>query len=342
MYNEELKQKLIMFLHGKKRIAVVQGDNPDADSLSSSLALEEILHAQDIDSVLLSSIDVPMHLRYMEGWDRTTSELAVDIDGWILVDCEYLSLLDNYKNTGVYDTLLQKPLLILDHHGSPSDIDFAEIVVNDTEAAATGQVIYAIAKLMDWHISQRAAEMMAVSILSDTLGFNSDVMANNPAPLRIMAELVESGVNLGELNERRLARLKVTPDIFRYKAELMKRVEFHYDNSIATIDIPHEEIKGYSMEYNPTVILDETRMIEGVAVTIGLKSYENNGKIFRITARIRCNYGFRIARDLASQFGDGGGHEYAAGFKLEGDDLNFNDVKRDVITKAHELLVEEN
>ena len=70
MYNEELKTKLQSFFADKKHVVIVQGDNPDADSLASSLALEELLFKRGIDSTMYCSIDVAQYLRYLEGWDR--------------------------------------------------------------------------------------------------------------------------------------------------------------------------------------------------------------------------------------------------------------------------------
>lgn len=335
---EDVKGRVEKFLSEKKRLVIVQGDNPDADSLASSLALEELFGELGIDTTMYCSIDVGHHLRYLDGWDRVTNELPNDFDGWVLVDCEYLRLLDNVNSAGLLSRLRTKPLFVIDHHDSPSDIDFAEILLNDPDSGATGEVIYKVARVFNWNINKRAAEMMAVSILSDTLGFNSEFMHGHSGPLRTMAELVELGVKLGELNERRLRQFQITPEIFAYKAELMKRVQFHYENTIATLEIPHDEIKEYSMDYNPTVVLDETRMIQNLAVMIGFKSYERNGSLYRITGRIRCGYGYKIAKDLAMHFKDGGGHVYAAGFKIEGDDLKLDEIKNETILKAHELL----
>ena len=338
MYNDELKSKIASYLEHKKHIVIVQGDNPDADSLASSLALEELLFKQDIDTTMYCSIDVAQYLRYLEGWDRVTNQLPSKFDGWILVDCEYLRLLDNVKASGDLPILISKPLMIMDHHDSPSDIDFAEVLLNDPKCGATGQVIHNVAKLMGWEVSLRASEMMVVSILADTLGFNGEFMNGNSSPLRTVADLVDGGVKLGELNERRVRQFQISPDIFRYKSDLMQRVEFHYDNKIATLDIPHDEIKEFSMDYNPTVVLDETRNIAGLTVTIGFKSYERAGKVYRITGRVRCGFGYRFARDLASHFKDGGGHPYAAGFKIEGQDLNLAEIKKEAIQKAIELI----
>ncbi len=342
MYDADLKQKLEHYFGNNNHLVVVQGDNPDGDSLASSLALEQILHEQGKEVTMLCSIDVPEYLKHMEGWSRVVNQLPHNFDGWVLVDCEYMRLLDNYTKDDTLSRLRTKPLLIIDHHDSPTDIDFAECIVNDIEGAATGQVIYNICQLMSWNVSKETGELLVTSIMSDTLGLTSVALDNRPAPLRIVADLVEKGVSLSTLNERRLARLKITPEIFKYKGELIRRTEFHHEGSIATLEIPHDEIKEFSMEYNPTVVLDEARYINKLAVMIGFKSYERNGKVFRITGRIRCTNGYSIARDLAASFDDGGGHAYAAGFKVEGQNLDISDIKKQAVAKAHELLSEAN
>ena len=91
------------------------------------------------------------------------------------------------------------------------------------------------------------------------------------------------------------------------------------------------------MSYNPTIILDEMRMVRGVKVSIGFKTYDNDGRLTRITARIRCNRGSLIAKDLAESFG-GGGHPYASGIKWQGNNLDLEDIKTQVIQKATELI----
>lgn len=50
-----------------ERIVVVQADNPDADSLASALALEQILGDMKKDISLYCGVDLPSYLRYMPG-----------------------------------------------------------------------------------------------------------------------------------------------------------------------------------------------------------------------------------------------------------------------------------
>ncbi len=99
------------------------------------------------------------------------------------------------------------------------------------------------------------------------------------------------------------------------------------------ITIPWEEIEKYSHEYNPSIlVLDEMRFVEKVAVAVAFKTYPDG----RITAKLRANHGYNIAAELAQSFG-GGGHPYAAGFKVI-DGSTLEEVKSRYIGKAGQLL----
>lgn len=127
--------------------------------------------------------------------------------------------------------------------------------------------------------------------------------------------------------------MRKSPELIRYKGELLQRVEYFSDNRIATITVPWKEIERYSPSYNPTMlVLDDMRMTENTDIAIGFKFY-NDGKV---TAKIRCNYGRPIANDLAQHFG-GGGHPYASGFKVA-DGRSFDDIKKECIREATLLL----
>ena len=68
------------------RIAIIQAENPDGDSLGSSLALEEILGAMGKQVSLHCPVDIPKYLRYLPGWDRVEPELDTQADLIIIVD----------------------------------------------------------------------------------------------------------------------------------------------------------------------------------------------------------------------------------------------------------------
>ena len=66
-------------------------------------------------------------------------------------------------------------------------------------AVATGEVIYELATSLGWALNPTARNMLAVSILSDSLGLISE--GTSARSIHIIAELVESGVRLAELED---------------------------------------------------------------------------------------------------------------------------------------------
>lgn len=316
-------------LDDKKHILIVQADNPDGDSVASSLALEQILHDLGKEPQMYCGVDIPKHLRHLSGWDRVEKDIPHTFDASIIVDCSSRSLLEIADNNGQLSWLLAKPVIILDHHDIKPTID-ATINYNDAKSVATGEVIYNLAKELHWPLTKTAKNMIAISILSDSLGLMTE--ATTPRSIRIIADLVESGVSLPELDEARRETMRKSIDLVRYKGELLKRIEYLDNTSIATITIPWEEIEKYSSQYNPSIlVLDDMRLTEGTKIAIAFKTYKDN----RVTAKIRANYGYPIANQLAEHFG-GGGHPYASGFKVIG--KPFHELKSDTIKYASELL----
>lgn len=299
----------IDLINNSSKIVVIQADNPDADSLASSLALEHILGDQGKEVSMYCGVDMPSYLRYLDGWDRVVTELPTNFDLSIIVDTSSLSLLEVLGKTGELKWLKSKPCVVIDHHNTKSSIDFSKNIIDD-EAVATGEIIYKIAKENNWKISTQACEYVATSILSDSLGLMSE--GTTAESIKIIAELVENGVSLAKLDNSRKQHQKKQPELLKYKGRLLDRVEYFNDQSIALIRIPWEEIEKYSPLYNPSMlVMDEMRQVEKVKLAVAFKSYPDG----RITAKIRCNYGITIADKIAEQFG-GGGHPYASGFRI--------------------------
>lgn len=324
--------KINDILASANQIVIIQADNPDGDSLGSALALEQILGDLGKEPFLYCGVDIPDYLKHLQGWDRVTKEMPAQFDASIIVDTSANILLEKLNHSPYKPWVAAKPVIVLDHHaGVPCDIPYAKIVLNDSTAVATGEVIYKLAKEFEWQINLSAMEHIASSILSDSLGLSSE--GTTASTYRIMADLVDGGVDRPALEEARRAFTKMPETIFRYKAELIKRTELHADGRLALVTIPHEEIMEYSPLYNPAPLI-QTDMLqtEGVQVAIVLKLYQDG----KVTGSIRCSSHGAIAANLATHFG-GGGHIYAAGFKTT-DGRPHAEIKAQCIAKATELL----
>jgi phosphoesterase RecJ-like protein len=329
MEHEE-PQKIAQIIEQAHKIVILQADNPDGDSLASALAMEQILGNLGKEPYLYCAIDMPAHLRHMSGWDRVNRELPAQFDASVIVDTSADSLFEILNNSGYKGWVTSKPSIVLDHHATESTIDWATVILN-MPVVATGQVIYELAQRLEWPLNQNTCEFLASSILSDSLGLTTD--ATSARTIHIVAELVEKGVSIAELENRRREMNRKSVEILAYKGRLIERIQYSDDGRVATVDIPWEEIEKYSQEYNPSIlVMDEMRLVEGVDLAIAFKVYKGD----RYTAKIRCNYGKPIANKLAEHFG-GGGHPYASGFKVQ-DGRPFNEVKSECIAIATELL----
>jgi len=314
------------------KIVIIQADNPDGDSLASSLALEQILGDLGKEPYLYCGIDIPDYLKHLPGWDRVGKEIPAQLDASIIVDTSALVLLEKLEQNQFRSWVASKPVIVLDHHADVHcDIPYATVIINDKDAVATGEVIYKLAGELRWSLNLQAKAHIASSILSDSLGLTSE--GTTAGTYRIMADVIEAGVDRPALEEARRALAKMPEQIFRYKAKLIERTEFFDDGQIAIVNIPYAEVTEYSPLYNPAPLI-QTDMLQtdGVRVAIVLKQYKDG----KITGSIRCGYNTKIAADLAKQFG-GGGHIYASGFKIT-DGRSLEDVKSQCITAATKFL----
>ncbi len=314
-----------------QKIVIIQADNPDGDSLGSSLALENILGDLGKEPFLYCGANIPEYLTYLPGWDRVSRELPDSFDLSIIVDTSSASLLENADASGHMMWLKSKPCIALDHHDVAATIPFATIVCNQP-AVATGEIIYELAKMFDWPLNMDAKNAIFTSIMADSLGLTTP--ATSARSIHIIGELVEQGVNIPALENLRRDLMRKSPELQHYKGELLQRVEYFENNSVATISIPWREIQKYSPAYNPSMlVIDDMRMTTGTQVAIAFKLYGDG----HMTAKIRANYGSPIAGELAKHFG-GGGHEYSSGFKVETKGRTFGDVKAECIDLAVRLL----
>ena len=314
-----------------KKIIVIQAENPDGDSLGSALALEEILGDLGKEVILYCPVEIPKYMRYIQGWDRIVSNFDTSADLAIIVDTIADVLLTKVLETpGVRHFLETYPVLVIDHHITPSNLSFEHTLLVE-ESVATAEVIYQLIEKSSWKINQQAAENLMVAILSDSLGFT--VQKVSPLTFTIASKLTEFGASSSVIEKRRREFMKKSPEILKYKGELLERIEYFLDGKLALVRIPWEDIQRYSDQYNPSVlVLDEMRLVEGVEVGVAIKTYPDG----KLTGKLRSNS--PVSADIAGFFG-GGGHEYAAGFRVH---ESIDTIIPELLTATEKALKEQN
>lgn len=322
--------QLSQLVAGATTIVIIQAENPDGDSLGSSLALEAILSDMGKKVHLYCPVEIPKYLRYANGWDRVSDDMPKDFDLSIIVDTASATLLERAIIPENLAQITKHPVVVIDHHLTESDLPFEFTMISDATAVATGEIIFNVAKSLDWPTPPDACENLAISILADSLGLVSE--GTTAKTVFTVAELVERGAKLSVIDTRRREFMKKSPEILEYKGKLLQRIEYHVDGALALVHIPWDEIAEYSDQYNPSVlVLDEMRLVEGVRIAIALKTYPDG----KITGKLRANGDAKIAETVAKFFG-GGGHPYAAGFRIYND--NLDDIKHELIGAVDKAL----
>ncbi len=321
---------LSQFLAGKQKITIIQAENPDGDSLGSAVALDYLLADKEV--ALYCPVDIPKYLHYFDDWARVSNEFDFRADGYIIVDTAATVLLSKLlDDAAIKNRLYTAPVLVIDHHETPDDLDFPHEAIIETRPSCT-EVIFRAAKANTMEIPKPAAEAMMQGLLSDTLGLTSASVTAET--FETAAELARLGAVVADLEEKRREFMKKSPRILDYKADLIHRVEYALDGALATVHIPWADIREYSDEYNPNVlILEELRLVEGVRVAVAIKTYPDG----KVTGKIRCSTDAPVADKVAGYFG-GGGHPMAAGFRTY--DTNYEEVVNDLIKILPEILDE--
>ncbi len=322
MYDEAKK-----LITDAQKIIVIQAENPDGDSLGSSVALEEILSDLGKDIVLYCPVEIPKYMRYIQGWDRVVTDFDTNADLAIIVDTAADVLISKVLETrGVRHFLESHPVLVLDHHTTKSNLSFDHTLLS-TNVVATGQLIHDLAADAGWTVNEQAAENLLIAIMSDSLGLTTQNVTADT--YQVVAELHKLGARNHVIEERRREFMKKAPEILAYKGELIGRIEYFLDGKLALVHIPWDDIQKYSDQYNPSVlVLDEMRLVEGVELGVAIKTYPDG----KVTGKLRGN--LPIAEQVAGYFG-GGGHQYAAGFRAYDD---YDTIVRELIEATDKAL----
>lgn len=326
-------KKIDEIIKQAKIILIIQADNPDGDSLASSLALEQILHKLGKEPIMYCSVSVQSYLKYHNGWDRVNNEIPSSFDASIIVDTSTITLLQKLQESNSASWVKSKPCIVLDHHAeTKNDIDFATVEITDPSSSSTGELVFKLSKELNWPIDKISGLNIMSAILSDTQGLTNDLAS--PYTYRLLADLVELGVDRPALEDKRRNMSKMEPVIFKYKSRLIDRTELLIDNQLAFVVIPQNEIIEYSPLYNPAPLIQTDMLqINGVGIALVVKQYDDG----HITGSIRCNQGYGIAAMIAEELG-GGGHEYASGFKIQSP-IQLKDLKSDIIRIVQKHLI---
>ena len=280
---------------------------PDGDAIGSQLALALLLKHLGKNVEAWNEDPVPRKFRFLPHSHLIQLPPAApkDFDVVIAVD------VSTWQRTGTAGQRLgrKKHCIMIDHHITHER--FGDILWLDPTAAASGQLVFDLVKRGGFTLTPEIATCLFAAISTDTGSFT---FANTTATaLRIAAELVEAGVNVGEVTRH------VYESYPRARLQLVQMaladLKFAEHNRIAYYWVTNEmyETSGAKRE-DTEGLIDYARSIDGVIVAALFEELSEPGK-FRVS--LRSKHPQVDVNSIARRFG-GGGHREAAGARMTG------------------------
>ncbi len=298
--------ELCLSLCENKKTLIMFHVRPDADAVGSAFALRELLTVMGIQAYCVCSDEMPEKLAFLA--DGTQG--SVLIDDSMRIDYERIISVDSASPSqlGVLFNRLHRDIdIMIDHHASGT-VYAANYI--DFNAAATGEIIYKIAKKLVSMgkinaIPSRVINCVYAALSSDTGGFKfSNVTASTH---KLAAELIKLGAEHTEI-DRMLYDSKSIIQI-RVEGEAARRLKTCNNGKVAWISIPYslrEELSARD-EHLDTVI-DIARSLYGVEVSLSIRENADR-ESYRVSMRSVSDFDVSY---VCARFG-GGGHKSASG-----------------------------
>jgi len=317
-----------------QRVCLTTHVNPDGDGLGSEVALVHLLRAQGVDAVVTNPTPTPTRFEFLfedlPNIDRTgeairelrRADLIVVLD---ISDLGRLGMLaETVRSRGEGEGV---PVVCVDHHVSDGVLPPGPRYI-DSDAAATGELIYELAIANDWPITEPAARALYIAILTDTGGFRFS--NTRPRTLRIAADLLEHGVDPEEIYLDVYARAPEGRP--RLLAEALQTLVVEPEYGLAWVTVPPGAIERLGVSSDDLDgVVEFPRSIEGVRMALLFREASQQ----RVKVSLRSVGKVNVAA-FAQRFG-GGGHVKAAGLVLAG---TLADVQTKILGAAREFLTE--
>ena len=302
---------MLQEMHRSKSVLLTTHINPDGDALGSLLAMYRwfIDHGKQVDMWVDDSI-APIY-SFLPGIHE------IKKPGIQVSKAELMIVLDagDIGRIGKVAELFRGRILNIDHHISNNG--FADFSVIDTEAAATGEIIYRIFETDKYPINSATATCIFTAIATDCGFFRYS--NTSPDTLRFSAELVQSGAMPSEISENLET---YTLEKYSVLTSVLNSLELSDCGKIAMVTMPFAVSQDDIQDSEGFV--DFPRRIQGVEIAILFKPTSDNS--VKVSFRSRS---INVS-ELAAVFG-GGGHARAAGCTIKQD---IESAKKSVLVVA--------
>ena len=287
--------------------------NADPDAVCAALAMAQLL--QRLRPSLKVEVAAPQGPSRLSKFllqslpAKLTAQPSLESsDVIVLLDTNTVQQLGEW---GEHVKASKAAVVVIDHHAShPETERLATLTVADEKASSTCELVYRLFKEAEVDLTQDDARALFLGIAFDTRHF---VLANS-STFKVIADLVDAGVNAGETLSLLSLPMEQSERIARLKASKRVRLIRVNDWLIALSDVS---------AFQASAARALISLGAHVAVVAGQK-----GDKLQISMRASQDFqqktGVHLGRDIAKPLGEylqgmGGGHSVSAGVNGVGD-----------------------
>lgn len=284
--------------------------NADGDGCGSQTAFARLLGQMGIRAIIVNPTPYPELFRWLLGEDvedRTAEgvEAIARVDRVVVLDISDLGRLG-----GLADAVRSKPqdALVIDHH-LPGAEPPGAVMLSDTAACATAELVYDFARERGLSITTPIAKSLYTALVTDTGGFRFG--NTSPRCLAVAADLLTHGVDPEQMyasiyGSVPLGRLLLLRDA-------LDTLEVDLVNGLAWVSIRAGALETYRIGTEDLDGISEyPRSIAGVRLAMLFRDLGHG----RVKVSFRSTAGVDV-HQLAQSLG-GGGHARASGALIAG------------------------
>jgi phosphoesterase RecJ-like protein len=309
MISDNDYQKAVELINKSGNVLITTHTRPDGDACGCIVAISDVLAAfgKKAKALMLSPMPEWYEFLFAEKVPVLGEDIKLDhliegrfgeFDLIIIVDTNSLSQLPEFEK---FIKQIDKPVMIIDHHVTADGLGDVELV--DSDAAATGLIVYDLLKYAKWSVTEKIAEALFVAVATDTGWFQ--FRNTNSRVYRCCAELIDAGANPTKIYHSLYENF--SHERFQLTLAMLNTLQLHLDGRFATQHISQQDFQKTGATHKDTEnLINECQRIstvEAVALFVELKDG-------RIRCSLRSKGGVNVSK-IASKFG-GGGHKMAA------------------------------
>lgn len=296
--------RLFSAIREARRICIIPHIDPDGDTLGSALALQSLIARLGKPAQVVLDGQPPERLSFMPGFDAICDVSAADPCEPELAIAVDVSASDRMgKAAGLF---FNAPVTAqIDHH--ETNPGFAQINLIEAGAASSASVVFGLFKALNVRLDEGEATNLYVGLSTDTGNFqfkNTDAES-----FRIMAELMEAGLNIGRYS--RLLFLRKEREHIALLAKALPTLRFAAGGRVAGMTIDYETLQAIDPagEHSEGIV-NYAINTHGVRLAYMAREAQKGS----IKCSLRAIDPGRVD-EIALKYG-GGGHRLAAGCTL--------------------------